>query len=163
MARTEADTSSARHPCRRSIASGARPRFSHRPYADRRLLGQPRLNTGIASAQGASAPLAESGTLKNAWTEGPLPTQCCGVCRLTSIRAAPSDRGGRRSPAGRARKIQIVAKHSHRLHLPAPTLGRRGDRAERQTSYARALVRRPSSAPARQNPGLSDDQAGPSG
>jgi hypothetical protein len=66
--------------------------------------------------------VAESATLKNAWTEGSLPTQCCGVCRLTSVRAAPSDRGGRRSPAGPARTIQIVALHKparRRLRRPA--------------------------------------------
>src|SRR5512142_1747624 len=49
-ARTEADTSSARTLSPRSIAFGARPRFSLRPYANRRPRGQPKFNTGIAFA-----------------------------------------------------------------------------------------------------------------
>jgi hypothetical protein len=37
--------------------------------------------------------------------------------------------------------IQIVAKHSHRLHLPAPTLGRQSDRELGDVGLSKAVAR----------------------
>ncbi len=81
--RTEADTSSARHPSAgESDRYRARPRFNPRPYASRHPRGAPKIQHRDRSARLRPSRLA-----------------CASPPRQSSVRAAPSARGRRRKVA----------------------------------------------------------------